>query len=161
MASTGQEKKGPAKPVAKKGARAKKAASQQPAGGAKIPAKPPVKPREWMKDSLEWGVRAQPGKKGLTLDDIAIGSYGEIPIQSEEMTRMPRGAFHIPGVPRLEFYPLSKKVDLWADNAASLYEEGIQRRWVAHLDATDIGLRGLHWTLTTKCCYIIGSITLY
>ncbi len=156
MASTGQGEKRPAKPAAKKGTRAKKATGQQPAGESKSPEKAPQKTMEWMKDSLEWGVRARPGKKGLTLDDIAIGSYGEIPAQSEEMTRMPRGAFHIPGVPRLEFYPLSKKVDLWADNAASLYEEGIQRRWVAHLDATDIGLRGLQWTRTTKCCYSIG-----
>ncbi len=158
MAPTGQEKKRPAKPTSKKGARAKKAASQQPAGGAKIPAKPPVKPIEWMKDSLEWGVRARPGKKGLTLDDIAIGSYGEIPIQSEEMTRMPRGAFHIPGVPRLEFYPLSKKVDLWADNAASLYEEGIQRRWVAHLDVPWDTLEPLPRELELSMCQLCTEL---
>ena len=87
-----------------------------------------------MNDSPEWGTRVRPGKRGLTLDDINVGSYGEIPSQSEEMTRMPRGAFHVPGVPRLEFYPLSKKEDVWADNAGSLYEEAIQRRWMAHLD---------------------------
>ncbi len=92
------------------------------------------KPFDWMQDTPEWGTKAVPGKKGLTLDDIAINSYGEIPERSEEMTRMPRGAFHVAGVPRLEFYPLSKKVDIWADNAAGLYEEAIQRRWMAHLD---------------------------
>ena len=152
MASTGQGNKRPAKPAGKKGSRTKKATSQQPASEAESPEKPPVKQMDWMKDSPEWGVRAVPGKKGLTLDDIAIGSYGEIPIQSEEMTRMPRGAFHVPGVPRLEYYPLSKKVELWADNAASLYEEGIQRRWAAHLDVPWDTLEPLPRELELSMC---------
>ncbi|GIT45351.1 MAG: hypothetical protein Ct9H300mP11_32870 [Chloroflexota bacterium] len=62
-----------------------------------------------MDDSPQWGTKALPGKRGLTLDDINTGFYGEVPDQSEEMTRMPRGARHVPGIPRLEFYPLSKK----------------------------------------------------
>ena len=93
-----------------------------------------AKTLSWMNDSPEWGTRVLPGKRGLTLDAINVGSYGEIPSQSEEMTRMPRGAHHVTGVPRLELYPLSKKEDMWADNAGGLYEEAIQRRWMAHLD---------------------------
>ena len=88
----------------------------------------------WINDSLAWGTKALPSKKGLTLDDINVGIYGQVPEYSEEMTRMPRGAFHVPGLPRLEFYPLSKKSDIWADNAGALYEEAIQRRWMAHID---------------------------
>ena len=126
MASTPQGNKRSAKPAAKKTARAKNDIAAGPTGEAKT--------FNWMNDSPEWGTRVRPGKRGLTLDDINVGSYGEIPSQSEEMTRMPRGAFHVPGVPRLEFYPLSKKEDIWADNAGSLYEEAIQRRWMAHLD---------------------------
>ena len=133
MAPTSKGKKGPAKPAAKRTAREKKPSAAQPAAEADSPEKPD-NPMLWMNDSPEWGVRAQPGNKGLTLDVIAVSSYGEIPVHSEEMTRMPRGAFHVPGVPRLEFYPLSSKVDMWADNAAGLYEEGIQRRWMAHVD---------------------------
>ena len=113
MASSAQGKKKSAKPAAKKKAQPKKTPTE-PKGEAKT--------FQWMKDTPEWGVRAQPGKRGLTLDDIAIGSYGDIPDRSEEMTRMPRGAFHVAGVPRLEFYPLSRKLDIWADNAGSLYE---------------------------------------
>ena len=51
----------------------------------------------WMNDSLAWGTKARPGKKGLTLEDINLGIYGRVPEQSEEMTRKPRGAFHVPG----------------------------------------------------------------
>ena len=74
----------------------------------------------WMVDSPQWGTKAVPSKRGLTLDVINTGFYGEVPSQSEEMTRMPRGARHVPGLPRLEFYSLSKKEEIWADNAGTL-----------------------------------------
>ena len=91
-------------------------------------------PLAWMNDTLQWGVRAQPGKRGLTMRDLNIGIYGEIPESSSDMSRRPRGAFPIPGVPRTDLYALSAKVDLWADNAVDLYEEAIQRRWMGHLE---------------------------
>jgi len=50
------------------------------------------------------------------------------------MSRRPRGAFPISGIPRTDLYSLSAKVDLWADNAVDLYEEAIQRRWMGHLE---------------------------
>ncbi len=168
MASTGQGKKRPAKPAAKDDS------GQQPSGEAASPEQPPEIPPEippekpsekpaenpmlWMNDSPEWGMKAVPGKRGMTLDDIAIGSYGEIPEQSQEMTRMPRGAFHVPGVPRLEFYPLSKKVDLWSDNAAALYEEGIQRRWMAHLDVPWDSIEPLPRELELSMCQLCTEL---
>ena len=88
----------------------------------------------WMNDTLEWGVRAQPGKGGLTMRDLNVGSYGEVPESSSDMSRRPRGAFPISGIPRTDLYALSAKVDLWADNAVDLYEEAIQRRWMGHLE---------------------------
>ena len=91
-------------------------------------------PLAWMKDTVQWGVRAEPGKHGLTMRDLNIGRYGEIPESSTDMSRRPRGAFPIPGVPRTDLYALSAKVDLWADNAVDLYEEAIQRRWMGHLE---------------------------
>ena len=91
-------------------------------------------PLAWMKDTVQWGVRAEPGKHGLTMRDLNMGIYGEIPESSTDMSRRPRGAFPIPGVPRTDLYALSAKVDLWADNAVDLYEEAIQRRWMGHLE---------------------------
>lgn len=88
----------------------------------------------WMNDTLEWGIRAQPGKRGLTMRDLNLGSYGEVPESSSDMSRRPRGAFPISGIPRTDLYALSAKVDLWADNAVDLYEEAIQRRWMGHLE---------------------------
>ncbi len=99
-------------------------------------AKPPPSAESlaWMKDTLEWGVRVQPGKHGMTMRGLNVGSYGDVPESSTDMSRRPRGAFPIPGVPRTDFYALSSKVDIWADNAVDLYEEAIQRRWMAHAD---------------------------
>ena len=88
----------------------------------------------WMKDTRQWGTRAKPTAHGLTVGGINVGLYGEIPEESREMTRMPRGSFATPGMPRLDNYSVNRKDELWSDNAAWLYEEAIQRRWNAMQD---------------------------
>ena len=103
------------------------------------PAEPaaPQSPSErfpWMNDTRQWGTRAQLTPHGLTVESIMTGLYGEIPEESREMTRMPRGSFATPGIPRLDNYSVNRKDELWADNAATLYEEAIQRRWNAMQD---------------------------
>ena len=88
----------------------------------------------WMKIPTEWGTRAKPTKKGLTIDAINVGKYGEVPDTWTFQTEMPRGAVPILGVEGMG-YSVYEKQELWSDNAASLYEEAIQRRW---RPATDI-----------------------
>ncbi len=88
----------------------------------------------WMPRTLQWETRVKPGKAGLRIGDLNVGIYGEIPDHWEEQTRMPRGAYPLSGIPPLGF-ALRNKRDFWADNAADLYEEAIQRRWIA---ATDV-----------------------
>ena len=109
-------------------------AEERPDAGSEPSTPTGPKPLDWMNDTLEWGIRAQPGKHGMTMRVLNIGSYGEIPEYSTDMSRRPRGAFPVPGVPRTDLYSLSQKVDLWADCAVDLYEEAIQRRWMAHAD---------------------------
>ena len=111
--------------------------SSEEGGQNNVPETPPIpsaEPLAWMNDTLQWGIRARPSKHGLTMRDLNIGIYGDIPESSSDMSRRPRGAFPIPGVPRTDLYALSAKVDLWADNAVDLYEEAIQRRWMGHLE---------------------------
>lgn len=88
----------------------------------------------WMHVPTEWGIRARVGKKGLTVGALNIGSYGDIPDEWPYRTEMPRGAHPLPGVPAMG-YSIYEKAELWADNAADLYEEAIQRRW---RPATDV-----------------------
>ncbi len=91
-------------------------------------------PLAWMNDTQEWGIRVQPGKHGMTMRGLNVSSYAEVPESSTDMSRRPRGASPVVGVPRTDFYALSSKVDIWADNAVDLYEEAVQRRWMAHAD---------------------------
>ncbi|HEU4758412.1 MAG TPA: hypothetical protein VFT91_00360, partial [Dehalococcoidia bacterium] len=88
----------------------------------------------WMKVPTEWGVRVRPGKRGLTIGMLNVGTYGDIPDIWPYQTEMPRGAYPIEGVPSMG-YTIYEKAELWADNCADLYEEAIQRRW---RPATDI-----------------------
>jgi hypothetical protein len=82
----------------------------------------------WMKVPTEWGVRVHPGKRGLTIDMLNVGTYADIPDIWPYKTEMPRGAYPIKGVPSMG-YSIYEKAELWADNAGDLYEEAIQRRW--------------------------------
>ncbi|HET8943659.1 MAG TPA: hypothetical protein VFO59_02670 [Dehalococcoidia bacterium] len=82
----------------------------------------------WMHVPTEWGVRVRPGKKGLTIGGINVGTYADIPDVWPYRTEMPRGAYPIAGVPAMG-YSIFEKAELWAENAADLYEEAIQRRW--------------------------------
>jgi hypothetical protein len=87
----------------------------------------------WMR-SRDDAIHARPSqeKRGLTMDDINQGVYS--PDRSPEIVRhnfsmAPRGAFLPQGLPSLG-YKLNRKSEVWADNAASLFEEGKARHWV-------------------------------
>jgi hypothetical protein len=82
----------------------------------------------WMKVPTEWGIRVRPGKKGLTVGMLNVSTYADIPDVWPYHSEMPRGAFPLAGVPPMG-YSIYEKAELWADNAADLYEEAIQRRW--------------------------------
>jgi hypothetical protein len=86
----------------------------------------------WKTMTIQWGTRARIDPQGgLTLGALNTGAYAEIPDYWDDRTRMPRGAFSPPGQVGASIggYYLRHKTDLWADNAAELYEEGISRRW--------------------------------
>lgn len=89
---------------------------------------------KWMNKSRQWGTRVKAGPKGLTLGSLNVGIYGDIPMEWQDQTRNPRGAIPRRGMPPLG-YSIRDKAAMWADSAADLYEEAIQRRWAP---ATDV-----------------------
>ena len=121
-------------------------------------AQSPVARFPWMKDTRQWGTRAALTPHGLTVQAIATGVYGEIPDESREMTRMPRGSFATPGMPRLDNYSVNRKDELWADNAATLYEEAIQRRWNAMQDIAWDALPALPEDLELAWCQLCTEL---
>ncbi len=89
----------------------------------------------WMHVNSEWGVRATPSKRGLTLNDINIGSYGVIPEDaSHSLSFAPRGAdFDADELPSMG-YTLNTRGEAWADNLGKLYEEAVARQWSSTRD---------------------------
>jgi hypothetical protein len=99
------------------------------------PGPPPDLDLTWLEPGrTEWGMRATPGRRGLTVDDINVGSYGEAPTESSSWDMRPRGAAARGNVPRTTHH-LRTKADTWSQNASLLYEEAVQRQWSS---ATDI-----------------------
>jgi hypothetical protein len=89
----------------------------------------------WMDHMGEWGMHAEPGKRGLTLEEIRIGSYGELPQVSDNMSGHPRGAGERPDAYRVGGYGVRSLAEIWLDNATYLWEEALNRQWSS---ATDI-----------------------
>ncbi len=89
----------------------------------------------WMDNMGEWGTKATPGNRGLTLADIRVGSYGDLPETSDNMSGRPRGSTERPDAYRVGAYSVNKLSEIWLDNAEFLYEEALQRQWSS---ATDI-----------------------
>ncbi|MCL5445435.1 MAG: ferritin-like domain-containing protein [Actinobacteria bacterium] len=81
----------------------------------------------------EWGVRARPSKVGLTLSDIAIGTYGDVPDHPPRRTMAPRGSDVDADVPDMG-YTINDKAEVWSDNVMELYEEAVSRQWSATRD---------------------------
>jgi hypothetical protein len=89
----------------------------------------------WMDQMGEWGIKAKPGKRGLTLAEIQVGSYGELPETTDNMTGRPRGATPRSEAYRVGAYGVRNLSEIWLENATFLYEEALQRQWSS---ATDI-----------------------
>ena len=95
----------------------------------------------WLDAPTEKGVRAQPGRRGLTLDEINVGSYGQIPDVTDNLGNRPRGAAPRPGTGR-SLNKWDEKAAVWAENVAMLYEEAVQRQWSS--------ARDIPWTELTE-----------
>jgi len=115
---------------------------------------------EWMGLSAEWGVRVRPGEHGLRISDLNVGIYGEVPELWDDQTRRPRGALPRPGVPPLA-YNLRAKHQMWADSAANLYEEAIQRRWIPATEVPWDTLKPLPEDVERAMCQVCTELMQY
>ena len=88
----------------------------------------------WLNEEGAPGIVAKAGKRGLTLDEINKGVYGEVPELARHGTTRSRGSIPRAGVMRTGYF-VPEKSDIWADNATLIYEEAVQRQWSS---ATDI-----------------------
>jgi hypothetical protein len=85
---------------------------------------------DWLNADVE-RVKVLPGDDGLTLRRIMVGRYGEVPDHWPHLTDFPRGASLGGPVSFASSYSINDKADVWAENAADLYEQAIQERWAS------------------------------
>ena len=88
----------------------------------------------WLDPKDAATIDAKPGRRGLTLDEINVDIYGDVPNIAKHGTTKSRGSTPREGVMRTAYF-VPEKSDIWADNASMIYEEAVQRQWSS---ATDI-----------------------
>ncbi|MBI5948884.1 MAG: hypothetical protein HY875_12170 [Chloroflexi bacterium] len=89
----------------------------------------------WMKVPTEWGIKARASdpEMGLTIGDLNIGTYGDIPDVWYNRSEIARGSFPTPTVEDMG-YTIYDKALIWADCCVPLYEVAIRDRWVSSTD---------------------------
>jgi len=113
----------------------------------------------WLDGGDGWGTRAEPGRKGLTLEGIAIGRYGDIPETSRNYTLRLRGTRQRAGAQRVTPYTSPDRADVWADNAMMLYEEAVQRQWSSATDIPWASIEPLSDDLERAMCQLCTFLT--
>jgi hypothetical protein len=114
---------------------------------------------KWLRGAKsEWGIKPKPGPRGLTMIDIATGTYGEVPDNPQYRTMAPRGCDVDPGTPDMG-YILNKKSDVWADNVVELYEEAVARQWSATRDIPWTELPELPDEIEHAMCQVCTTLT--
>ena len=124
-------------------------------------AEPPKVDLSWLnldENGHPWGMRAKPGKRGLTLDEIEVGPVGEVPEQSDNRSIRVRGSVPRPDAPRVPGGYVSK-ADVYSDNTRLLYEEAVQRQWSSATDIPWETIEGLPDDIERAMCQLCTFLT--
>jgi hypothetical protein len=115
----------------------------------------------WMDANPEgWGHRATPGPSGLRLRDVETGAYGCPPQHGSKHGSMaPRGSYVPAETPALGMYSLNELAEVWADNAALLYDEAVVRQWNSVTDIPWHKLSRLPDDIERAVCQMCTGLT--
>jgi hypothetical protein len=112
----------------------------------------------WLSAATERAPAVRPGKRGLTLDEINVGAYGDVPAQSRAANMRPRGALARSGVPATGYY-IADAASVWSQNATMLYEEAVQRQWSSASDIPWDELQPLPDRIERAMCQLATFLT--
>ena len=112
----------------------------------------------WVHPTGEWGMRATPGRKGLTIEDVDQGSYAPVLDLSQNYTMRQRGAAARPNAPRTG-HPWPEKAEVWSASVAMLYEEACLRQWSSATDIPWNELKPLPDDLELAMCQLCTFLT--
>jgi hypothetical protein len=108
----------------------------------------------WLRGAQsEWGVQPKPSPRGLTLMDIATGTYAEVPEHPRDRSMAPRGCDVDTDTPDMG-YILNDKTNVWSDNVMELYAEAVARQWSATRDIPWGALQELPSALEHAMCQL-------
>jgi hypothetical protein len=113
----------------------------------------------WLDRDDDWGYRAEPGRKGLTLEAISAGRPGQVPESSRNHTLRLRGTHPRTGALRVVPYTSPSQADVWADNSLMLYEEAVQRQWSSATDIPWHSVEPLRDDLEYAMCQLCTFLT--
>lgn len=115
----------------------------------------------WMKVPTEWGIRARPAdpELGLTIGDLNVGTYGDIPDVWTIRSEIARGSY--PAAAPLEDmgYTIFEKAPIWADCVVPLYEIAIRDRWIAATDLRWQSLEELPTEVEKAVCQLMTEMS--
>jgi hypothetical protein len=110
----------------------------------------------WMKVPTEWGIRARASdpEMGLTIGDLNVGTYGDIPDVWYNRSEIARGSYPAPVVEDMG-YTIFDKAIVWADCCVPLYEEAIRDRWVSATDLDWASLKPIDPRMEKAVCQFL------
>lgn len=110
----------------------------------------------WMKVPTEWGIRARASdpKLGLTIGDLNVGTYGDIPDVWHNRSEIARGSYPNP-INEDMGYTIFEKAIVWADCCVPLYEDAIRDRWVSATDLNWASLEALPDEIEKAVCQLM------
>lgn len=107
-----------------------------------------------------WGHAVQPGSSGLRMRDIEVGHYAKVPEHGSTHGSMaPRGCFVPEGTRSLPMYTVNEMAEVWADNAALLYDEAVVRQWNSITDVPWDKLQPLPDDIERSVCQMCTGLT--
>ncbi|OAI43117.1 hypothetical protein AYO38_02790 [bacterium SCGC AG-212-C10] len=114
----------------------------------------------WMNVPTEWGIRARASDPamGLTIGDLNVGTYGDIPDHWTNRSEIPRGAFPA-SVQEDMGYTIFDKAVLWADCVVPLYETAIKDRWISATDLNWASLEELPDDIERAVCQLMTELS--
>jgi len=110
----------------------------------------------WMKVPTEWGIRARASdpEMGLTIGDLNVGTYGDIPDVWFNRSEIARGSFPAAVVEDMG-YTIFDKAIIWADCCVPLYEDAIRDRWVSATDLDWASLQPISPEMEKAVCQFL------
>ena len=114
----------------------------------------------WMQAAPpRWGTRPPRSAIGLTLDDINSGPYGIVPERAQRGVTLRGAAGRTSEKAAAPTYEIDDKAEVWADNAAELYEEAALRQWSSTRDIPWERLEPLPDDLERAVCQLCTQLT--